>query len=103
MTDAVALPDGRVLVSAAAEDTPDPVDDGPVVAAALALLDEDRVTAMTALPERGVAVQFSGPRPGAGRRAAKALAQKSSRMTVTTLEFTLRGDRRELCRAARRL
>jgi hypothetical protein len=53
VTDAVALPDGRVLVSAAAEDTPDPVDDGPVVAAALALLDDDRVEDIAALPQDG--------------------------------------------------
>ena len=39
VTDAVLLPDGRVLVSAAAEDTPNAVDDGPVVGAALAVLD----------------------------------------------------------------
>jgi hypothetical protein len=50
-TDAVALPDGRVLVSAAAEDTPNAVDDGPVVAAALALLDQRRVVAVAPLPE----------------------------------------------------
>jgi hypothetical protein len=30
VTDALALPDGTVLVSAAAEDTPDPYEDGPV-------------------------------------------------------------------------
>ncbi|MEU7872866.1 hypothetical protein [Dactylosporangium sp. NPDC049140] len=57
VTDAAALPDGRILVSAAAEDTPNPVDDGPVVAAALALLDDDRVQAVTPLPHRGDAVQ----------------------------------------------
>lgn len=38
VTDAVALPDGRVLLAAAAEDTPNTVDDGPVVGAALALV-----------------------------------------------------------------
>jgi hypothetical protein len=43
VTDAVALPDGRVLVSAAAEDTANPIDDGPVVGAAIALLDGDEV------------------------------------------------------------
>ena len=53
VTDAVALPDGRVLLSAAAEDTPNMVDDGPVVAAALALLDGDDVLAVTPLPEVG--------------------------------------------------
>jgi hypothetical protein len=51
VTDAVALPDGRVLVSAAAEDTPNAVDDGPVVAAALALLDDDEVRATVPLPD----------------------------------------------------
>lgn len=50
ITDAVPLPDGRVLVSAAAEDTPNAVDDGPVVGAALAVLDGDRVLAVAALP-----------------------------------------------------
>ncbi|MGK5682156.1 DUF6910 family protein [Actinoplanes sp. URMC 104] len=50
VTDAVALPDGRVLVSAAAEDTPNAVDDGPVVGAALAVLDDDTVRAVAELP-----------------------------------------------------
>ncbi|MEU8820789.1 DUF6910 family protein [Actinoplanes sp. NPDC048796] len=52
VTDAVALDDGRVLVSAAAEDTPNPVDDGPVVGAALALLDDHGVLDTVALPEQ---------------------------------------------------
>jgi hypothetical protein len=51
VTDAVALADGTVLVSAAAEDTPNPYDDGPVVGAALAVLDDAEVRAVTALPE----------------------------------------------------
>jgi hypothetical protein len=51
VTDAVALADGQVLVSAAAEDTPNAVDDGPVVGAALALLDDDGVLATAALPD----------------------------------------------------
>jgi len=50
VTDAVALTDGRILVSAAAEDTPNAVDDGPVIAAALALLDDDGVLAIAELP-----------------------------------------------------
>ena len=50
VTDAVALPDGRVLVSAAAEDAPTAYDDGPVVGSALALLDGDRTLAVAALP-----------------------------------------------------
>jgi hypothetical protein len=57
VTDAVTLPDSRILVSAAAEDTPNPVDDGPVVAAALAVLDDDRIDAVAALPQHGDAVQ----------------------------------------------
>ncbi|SEP05902.1 hypothetical protein SAMN05660991_03047 [Trujillonella endophytica] len=53
VTDAVALPDGRTLLSAAAEDTPNAVDDGPVVATALALLDGDRVLDVVPLPRAG--------------------------------------------------
>ena len=51
VTDAIALPDGRVLLSAAAEDTPNAVDDGPVVATALALADGADVLAVAPLPE----------------------------------------------------
>ena len=51
VTDAVALPDGRMLLSAAAEDTPNAVDDGPVVATALALVDDATVVAVEPLPE----------------------------------------------------
>ncbi len=50
ITDAVTLPDGRLLVSAAAEDTPNMVDDGPVVGAALALIDGDRLVAVGRVP-----------------------------------------------------
>jgi hypothetical protein len=51
VTDAVALPDGRLLLTAAAEDTPNAVDDGPVVATALVLVDGDDVVAVAAVPE----------------------------------------------------
>jgi hypothetical protein len=51
VTDAVALPDGRLLLAAAAEDTPNAVDDGPVVATALVLVDGDDVVAVAAVPE----------------------------------------------------
>ncbi len=51
VTDAIALPDGRTLLSAAAEDTPNAVDDGPVVATALALLDGAEVLAVAKIPE----------------------------------------------------
>ncbi|MEU4689435.1 hypothetical protein [Actinoplanes sp. NPDC023714] len=50
ITDAVTLPDGRILVSAAAEDTPNAIDDGPVIASALALLDDARVLAVAEIP-----------------------------------------------------
>jgi hypothetical protein len=51
VTDAIALPDGRVLLSAAAEDTPNAVDDGPVVATAIALVEGDRVITVEPIPE----------------------------------------------------
>lgn len=50
VTDAVALGDGLVLVSAAAEDSPNTYDDGPVVASALVLLDGDRVLDRAQVP-----------------------------------------------------
>ncbi|MEU4563190.1 hypothetical protein AB0F72_32835 [Actinoplanes sp. NPDC023936] len=50
VTDAVTLPDGRILVSAAAEDAPNAIDDGPVIASALALLDDDRVLDVAEIP-----------------------------------------------------
>ncbi len=53
VTDAVALPDGRTLLSAAAEDTPNAVDDGPVVATALALVDDVDVLDVAPIPEVG--------------------------------------------------
>jgi hypothetical protein len=56
VTDAVALPDGRVLLSAAAEDTPNAVDDGPVVATALALVDGEQVLAVAPIPGFGGSV-----------------------------------------------
>lgn len=53
VSDAVALPGGQVLVSLSAEDSPNAVDDGPVVATALALLDGADVVARAMLPELG--------------------------------------------------
>ena len=50
ITDVVALPSGDLLASAAAEDTPNPRDDGPVVASALALLRDHQVVEVVALP-----------------------------------------------------
>lgn len=50
VTDVVVLPGGDLLVSAAAEDSPNPRDDGPVVASALARLRGGRVLDVVALP-----------------------------------------------------
>lgn len=50
VTDAVTLPDGSVLVSAAAEDSPTVIDDGPVTGSALALIVDDVVTDVVPLP-----------------------------------------------------
>lgn len=53
VTDAMPIAGGRVLVSAAAEDTPNAYDDGPVVGSALALLGDDGVLASAAIPDSG--------------------------------------------------
>jgi hypothetical protein len=53
VTDAIALPDGRGLLSAAAEDTPNAVDDGRVVATAMVLVDGAKVLAVAPIPEVG--------------------------------------------------
>jgi hypothetical protein len=50
VTDAVSLPSGEVLVSAAAEDSPNARDDGPVVGSALVRLDGSDVRDSFALP-----------------------------------------------------
>lgn len=53
VTDAVTLPGSGVLVSAAAEDSPNAYDDGPVLGSALAVLDGTSVRASAALPRVG--------------------------------------------------
>lgn len=53
ITDATALGDGRIVVSTSAEDSDDPVADGPVTGSALAILDGSDVL--------GVGVIGSGP------------------------------------------
>jgi hypothetical protein len=50
VTDALALSDRLVLVSAAAEDSRSTYDDGPVVGSALALLEDDRLADLEELP-----------------------------------------------------
>ncbi len=51
VTDAVALAGDMLLLSAAAEDTPNPRDDGPVVGSALVRLDGHEVLDVSRLPE----------------------------------------------------
>ena len=53
ITDVVALPGGDLIASAAAEDSPDPRDDGPVVASALARIRGDQVQEVVLLPTLG--------------------------------------------------
>lgn len=55
VTDAAVLPDGRIVVSASAEDTADAVADGPVAGSALAIIDGTAVV--------GVAPLAPGPAP----------------------------------------
>jgi hypothetical protein len=50
ITDVVALPGGDLLACAAAEDSPNPRDDGPVTATALARIRGDRVHEVVPLP-----------------------------------------------------
>lgn len=52
ITDVVALPDGDLLACAAAEDSPNPRDDGPVRATALARMRMGRVVDVVRLPDR---------------------------------------------------
>ena len=56
VTEAVALDAGRVLVSAAAEDSPNVYDDGPVVGSVLAVLDDGEVVDAADLPHLDGAV-----------------------------------------------
>ena len=51
ITDVVALPDGDLLACAAAEDSPNPRDDGPVSATALARIRDDQVVDVVPLPD----------------------------------------------------
>jgi hypothetical protein len=51
ITDVVALPDGDLIASAAAEDSPNPRDDGPVVATALARIRGAQVVKVVPLPQ----------------------------------------------------
>lgn len=50
VTSAVTLPDGRIVVAAAAEDAPNAVDDGPISGSAVGLLDDRNLLALVPLP-----------------------------------------------------
>ena len=61
VTDVVALPGGTLLASAAAEDSPNPRDDGPVVASALARLEGEVVAEVVPLPSvEGSVIKVEG-------------------------------------------
>ena len=61
ITDVVALPGGDLIASAAAEDSPNPRDDGPVVASALARVRGDQVAEVVALPSlEGSVIKVEG-------------------------------------------
>jgi len=61
ITDAVALPGDAVLVSAAAEDSPNPRDDGPVVASALAVVRDGVVGTVVEMPQvKGAVAKVEG-------------------------------------------
>ena len=61
ITDVVALPGGALLASAAAEDSPNPRDDGPVVASALVRLEGEVVEEIVAVPSlEGSVIKIEG-------------------------------------------
>ena len=61
VTDVVALPGGTLLASAAAEDSPNPRDDGPVVASGLARLAGEVVEEVVSLPSlEGSVIKVEG-------------------------------------------
>jgi hypothetical protein len=61
VTDVVTMPDGTVLASAAAEDSPNPRDDGPVVASSLVRVDDTGVTDVVPLPPvEGAVIKVEG-------------------------------------------
>ena len=61
VTDVVTMPDGAVVASAAAEDSPNPRDDGPVIASGLVRLDDAAVTEVAPLPPvEGAVIKVEG-------------------------------------------
>jgi hypothetical protein len=81
ITDVVHLPNGDVVASAAAEDSPNVRDDGPVTATALALLRDDLVAAVVRLPEhRGSVLKVEG------LTVLEAEAQQATLLAVTDVD-----------------
>ncbi|MBW3621133.1 MAG: hypothetical protein KY461_12885 [Actinobacteria bacterium] len=60
VTDSAVLPDGRIVVSASAEDTADAVADGPVVGSALAVIEGTTVVGVAPIAATGEAVKLEG-------------------------------------------
>ncbi|HVM20209.1 MAG TPA: hypothetical protein VM307_09640 [Egibacteraceae bacterium] len=96
ITDAAALPDGRVVVSAAAEDAPNAVDDGPIVGSAIAVIDAGGVAGVAPLPpsSEGEAWKVEGLAvAGVGAHGVDVLAvvdQDDPERPSTALALTLR-------------
>lgn len=81
ITDVVHLPNGDLVASAAAEDSPNARDDGPVTATALALLRDDLVAAVVRLPEhRGSVLKVEG------LTVLEAEAQQATLLAVTDVD-----------------
>lgn len=98
VTDALALGGGHILVSTAAEDTPNAIDDGPVVGAALSILDAGHGVAHHGLvPEvdgvvhkiEGLAWHEGPPEPGATEARILAVVDADD-IGVPSLELLLR-------------
>jgi len=96
ITDAVTLPDGRVCVSATAEDTPDAVADGPVAGSVLALLDDHDVSEVLPLPPDVAGYKVEGlALAGADESSVRLLAvvdQDDPQAASTALHLRLRRD-----------
>lgn len=63
ITDAATLDDGRIVVSATAEDAPDAIADGPVAGSVLALLGEGNHAEILPLPDETVGCKIEGLAP----------------------------------------
>lgn len=92
VTDAAGLPDGRIVVSASAEDTPDAVADGPIVGSAIAILDGADVVTIGLIGDgpvlklEGIAVVSAG---GAGARLVGVVDQDDPSVPSLALDLEL--------------